>query len=105
PGDPALGLAPLSALARVLVVNAGSSSLKLRLLDESDAVVASGDLGTVGPSTRGELGELLESWPSFYAVGHRVVHGGDRFVEPTVIDGEVVDELRALSVLAPLHQP
>jgi acetate kinase len=37
------------------------------------------------------------------AVGHRVVHGGDRFVEPTLIVGEVVEAIRGLSELAPLH--
>ncbi len=37
------------------------------------------------------------------AVGHRVVHGGDRFVEPTLIDDEVVEAIEALTALAPLH--
>jgi acetate kinase len=37
------------------------------------------------------------------AVGHRVVHGGDRFVEPTPIDDEVIAAIEALSDLAPLH--
>jgi len=37
------------------------------------------------------------------AVGHRVVHGGDRFVEPTLIDDEVIDTIEAVSILAPLH--
>jgi acetate kinase len=37
------------------------------------------------------------------AVGHRVVHGGDRFVEPTLIDDDVVAGIDALSPLAPLH--
>jgi acetate kinase len=37
------------------------------------------------------------------AVGHRVVHGGDRFLEPTLIDDEVVRAIEALSELAPLH--
>ncbi|MGA1790819.1 MAG: acetate/propionate family kinase [bacterium] len=39
------------------------------------------------------------------ALGHRVVHGGDRFVGPTLIDNEVIDRLEALSFLAPLHNP
>src|SRR3954470_16555234 len=38
-------------------------------------------------------------------VGHRVVHGGARFTAPTVITPQVLDELRALIPLAPLHQP
>jgi acetate kinase len=37
------------------------------------------------------------------AVGHRVVHGGDRFVEPTLIDNKVIEAIEALSALAPLH--
>lgn len=37
------------------------------------------------------------------AVGHRVVHGADRFVEPTLLDADVVDGIAALSELAPLH--
>jgi acetate kinase len=39
------------------------------------------------------------------AVGHRVVHGGARFYQPTVIDDAVIGELKQLSVLAPLHNP
>ena len=38
-------------------------------------------------------------------VGHRVVHGGARFVGPTLVTPEVLDELRELTPLAPLHQP
>jgi acetate kinase len=39
------------------------------------------------------------------AIGHRVVHGGERFRSPTRIDTEVVEALRAISALAPLHNP
>jgi acetate kinase len=39
------------------------------------------------------------------AIGHRVVHGGERFRAPTVIDREVVEALRAIGTLAPLHNP
>src|SRR5262249_13588433 len=38
-------------------------------------------------------------------VGHRVVHGGPRFATPVVVTAEVLEELRALVPLAPLHQP
>lgn len=38
-------------------------------------------------------------------VGHRVVHGGSRFGDPTLIDGKVLAEIKELSVLAPLHNP
>ncbi|MFJ3925790.1 acetate kinase [Streptomyces sp. NPDC090022] len=43
--------------------------------------------------------------PELAAVGHRVVHGGTRFTRPTVIDDEVLAEIRALVPLAPLHNP
>lgn len=45
-----------------------------------------------------DLGEVA-------AVGHRVVHGGDRFAGPARLDGESIAAIEALTVLAPLHQP
>ena len=77
------------ALLRVLVVNAGSTSLKLALVDED------GDAQTVA--------SLEEAPADVDAVGHRVVHGGDRFREPVLIDETVLAELEAVSELAPLH--
>src|SRR6266540_3559364 len=90
----------------VLVVNAGSSSLKLRVLDAADEVVASEDL----PAPRGEtdaaaVAEAIERFGPVDAVGHRIVHGGRQFLWPVVVDREVVDGIRALTDLAPLHQP
>ena len=43
--------------------------------------------------------------PSISAVGHRIVHGGDEFAGPVLVDESVMGKLRALSALAPLHQP
>lgn len=91
---------------RVLVVNAGSSSLKLRLLDDSDAIEESADL----PADRSgfdtdSLAELLSGWAEPDVVGHRVVHGGTRFLGPVRINGGVRDDLQDLADLAPLHQP
>ncbi|MEO8288073.1 MAG: acetate kinase [Chloroflexota bacterium] len=52
------------------------------------------------------LDALLRQFPGgINAVGHRVVHGGDRFVAPTVIDKTVMDAIGELSELAPLHNP
>ena len=42
---------------------------------------------------------------SLAAVGHRVVHGGQQFARPALVTAEIVQELKALSPLAPLHQP
>ena len=70
----------------VLVVNAGSTSLKFRVV-------------------RGETAEPVEGFVRADAVGHRVVHGGRRFVEPVVVDDEVERAIEELAVLAPLHNP
>lgn len=48
---------------------------------------------------------LADSLGNIEAVGHRVVHGGNRYVEPTLITEEVEAEIDALSELAPLHNP
>ena len=91
---------------QVLVVNAGSSSLKLRLLDARDQVVDSADLAALdsGISDR-DLTRTLRGWPALDAVGHRIVHGGTRFTGPVVVDRAVENALRELTDLAPLHQP
>lgn len=90
---------------RVLVVNAGSSSLKVRLLDGDEVIeswhAASWDAGSRDAASWGTLAKASD----VDAVGHRVVHGGTEFVEPVVIDDAVERRLRALIELAPLHQP
>src|SRR4051794_12437010 len=89
-----------SARVRVLVVNAGSSSLKLRLLGDGDEPLGERDLAPGDP-----LEPVLDELGEADAVGHRVVHGGPRFSAPVVVDGEVRGALEALTNLAPLHQP
>jgi acetate kinase len=49
--------------------------------------------------------QLLPDAAGLAVIGHRVVHGGDRFSEPARIDAGVCDAIRALSALAPLHNP
>ncbi len=96
----------MSGPARVLVVNAGSSSLKLRLLDRDDQVVASRDLpAPSGAVDAAQVAEALAGIGPPDAVGHRIVHGGTRFVGPVRLDANVERGLRALIDLAPLHQP
>lgn len=91
---------------RVLVVNAGSSSLKLRLLDAQDTIEGSLDLlsGPDGFDTS-RLADVLADWAKPDVVGHRIVHGGSVFSGPVVIDDDVREQLRSLIDLAPLHQP
>ena len=91
---------------RVLVVNAGSSSLKLRLLGDDDALTMKRDLPVVdGRADPEALAGALAGLHPPDAIGHRIVHGGERYREAVRIDAGVLADLRALSELAPLHQP
>ena len=67
-------------LVRVLVVNAGSSSLKLRLLDQHDTVLHTADIpaGASGFDLE-RLDAVLKDWGDPDGVAHRVVHGGTSF--------------------------
>jgi acetate kinase len=89
------------AAARVLAVNAGSSSLKLRLLGDDDALLASRDVGEDDDWER-TLEQLVDEAPAD-AAGHRVVHGGAEFAEPALVDAELEQRLGQLEELAPLH--
>jgi acetate kinase len=94
------------ALMRVLVVNAGSSSVKLRLLDDHDEVEAEHDVDRWDAvSEANELTAVVGAMRGFDAVGHRVVHGGNTFRSATRIDAGVERVLLELTPLAPLHQP
>ncbi|MBH5337070.1 acetate kinase [Streptomyces pactum] len=108
----------------MLVLNSGSSSLKYQLLDmagsgpDRGARLASGIVERIGEgpvadheaALKQAAAELdrqglgLDS-PELAAVGHRVVHGGTRFTEPTLIDDAVLAEIEKLVPLAPLHNP
>ncbi|MFL5799433.1 MAG: acetate/propionate family kinase [Actinomycetota bacterium] len=91
---------------RVLVVNAGSSSLKLRVLDDRDELAGSADLPAPrGESDRDAARTAIEGFGPVDVVGHRIVHGGTEFSEPVLIDDRVRRRLHALVDLAPLHQP
>ena len=82
----------------VLALNPGSSTLKYALY-RGDELVASETLEG-HPTT-----DVLKKVGKVDAAGVRVVHGGSRFVEPVLVDEAVVNEIRALSDLAPLHNP
>jgi acetate kinase len=91
---------------RVLVANAGSASLKLRVVDRRDEVVARAEIPAVERlPPPGELAARLAALAPFDAVGHRVVHGGRDFRAPVVLDAATRARLDALTTLAPLHQP
>ena len=127
---------------RVLVLNCGSQSVRLQVIETSpemaaanaDRVLAKGSvdrLGSAQAALRLEVAErpavrraaeaadhrgalelafalLAESGlrvSEIEAVGHRVVHGGERFVRSTRLDAEVEAEIEACAALAPLHNP
>ena len=123
---------------KVLVINAGSSSLKYQLFDmENESVIAKGGVERIGlegsflkhkvngeetlieknlPSheeaiqlvlatlTDEKVG-VIKSMDEIGAVGHRVVHGGDKFAGSVKITDEVIKEMQSLIDLAPLHNP
>lgn len=115
---------------KILVLNAGSSSLKFASFDaHSLAIGMKGQISGIGtkpvlealnshfelpPDTGfGDGLAMLVQWlednglnPSKLAgVGHRIVHGGTKFVAPTVVNAKILDELDTLRALAPLHLP
>jgi len=105
----------------VLVINSGSSSLKYQLIEpNSGRSLADGTVEQIGePSSpvadhdaalRLAFDQLAEAGIDLktcglVAVGHRVVHGGATFYQPTVVDDTVIAKLKQLSPLAPLHNP
>lgn len=118
----------------ILVINSGSTSLKASILDPLTgrrlAHLVAERIGTSEATFRLNQGQL-ELWPGSHAdmmahtlpqllesvsarahsghaitsVGHRVVHGGDVFRKPTLVDESVIQKLREMESLAPLHNP
>jgi acetate kinase len=119
-------------VSHVLVINSGSSSIKYQLLDAETGERAAGGLverigeeeGTLTHGSyvrhrsfadhdeglRAILDAFAEAGPDLaaaevIAVGHRVVHGGDRYAGPVLIDDAVEKSIESLAPLAPLHNP
>jgi acetate kinase len=100
----------------VLVLNAGSSTLKasvLRLPTQRPLAIASVTWTPTrsGGEEKAALGRLLvelgipSAREDFAAIGHRVVHGGNRFRQPILIDDAALEGIGELSKIAPLHNP
>jgi len=95
---------------RVLVLNCGSSSVKWQLIDSGTAqVVKKGAVERLSGERAHEaaLAEVLKAvdGDKVDAVGHRVVHGGDRFFDAALVDDAVEQQVEACIPLAPLHNP
>jgi acetate kinase len=105
----------------VLVINCGSSSLKFQLLEPDSGVArASGNVEQIGEGSSSVPDHEAALHRAFamladdgvdiqncglVAVGHRVVHGGNEFCQPTLLDDTIIVALKGLSELAPLHNP
>jgi acetate kinase len=90
---------------QVLVVNAGSSTLKLAVVGEDDEVVADSHLDDwAGDDASAEVDSLVARVDGVAAVGHRVVHGGSEFTDPRIVTDDVLERIDQLTPLAPLHQ-
>ena len=107
---------------KILVINTGSSSIKYQLFDlAADVVLASGVLERIGEEAgvrdhRAGMEQIVRSLTDpgqgviraaaeIAAVGHRVVHGGEAFRRPVLIDEQVLAAIRQNVPLAPLHNP
>jgi acetate kinase len=87
----------------VLVVNAGSTSTKVAIVGSDDAVTWSYTADAGEDAMARAFDNAGVALDDVAAVGHRIVHGGARFVEPVVVDAGVVAEIETLTELAPLH--
>jgi acetate kinase len=91
---------------RILVVNTGSSSLKLSVLSPDGTVHAATTVERwAGLTHLNPVQRFLHGVDRIDAVGHRVVHGGPRYHAPAHVDDELLDYLDSIHDLAPLHNP
>ena len=90
---------------RVAVINSGSSTLKFKLFEMPSAKVLHEQLLEFksGDTIAQKIEKLDVDFSKVDVIGHRVVHGGEKFVEPVVIDKVVMEAIEALIPLAPLH--
>ena len=87
----------------ILAVNAGSSSLKYAVFTDKLQLVDKGqDTGSGVAQWLSDIGVAVRD---VIGVGHRIVHGGTKFLAPTIVNDAVLLELQNLSSLAPLHMP
>ncbi|MDP9170887.1 MAG: acetate kinase [Acidobacteriota bacterium] len=92
---------------KILVLNAGSSSLKFEIWEMQPEKLILQDTVERTSSMTDALRSVFEKAAGIEvdAAGHRIVHGGDRFRESVVIDADVEKQIEELSALAPLHNP
>jgi len=99
---------------KVLVLNAGSSSLKFELWETTPQAIENDTDRLLERGAVERVASMAEAFSAVFdkvgsrtidAVGHRIVHGGDFFHSSVIIDENVEKRIDELSVLAPLHNP
>jgi acetate kinase len=94
-------------MTKILAINSGSTSVKYKLFNEKEKELKGKCFNEVKNHEEiikiilREIGDLRD----LVAVGHRVVHGGDEFIEPILINEHVLEDLEKYNELAPLHNP
>lgn len=98
----------------VLVFNVGSTTLKYACVDAANGMTSEIGLADRIGRPDGDAATHLAAaedvidrvgWDKIDAIGHRIVQGGSRFAGPTLVSSNVLDELKNLDSLAPLHNP
>jgi acetate kinase len=120
---------------KILVINAGSSSIKVKVFNKADlsevASITASDIGEISSNIKINFKDkqnlqlnlqnhhealskilklltelkIINSINEIAAIGHRVVHGGDRYSTPIIIDKNSIESIKELIPLAPLHNP
>lgn len=97
---------------KILVINCGSSSIKYKLFDmPSEKLIEKGAIEHIAqnsPRAKGYyagLKTILGKISSVDALGHRVVHGAEKFKKPVLINAKVIRKIKECSAIAPLHNP
>lgn len=97
---------------RILVINSGSSSIKYKLFDmPAERLISRGALEHIGEKGSkianhySGLKTILEEVVSIEAVGHRVVHGAEKFKKAVLVNQKVINGIKECCAIAPLHNP
>ncbi len=97
---------------KILVINSGSSSIKFKLFDMpkqklciKGAIEHIGEKGSAVKDHYQGLRTILKGLNHVQAIGHRVVHGAERFRKPAVITASIIAEIQHCAAIAPLHNP
>ncbi|MGD0013812.1 MAG: acetate kinase [Bryobacteraceae bacterium] len=101
---------------KILVLNCGSSSVKYELIETDPALIEAhqdrslgqgliGDFSSYADAVGSAISSVVSNPAEIGAVGHRMVHGGERFSGAVLMDDSIAREIESFNELAPLHNP